>query len=461
MNAPAGTSIDRMKELVTPVEKMVLEIPELEAAYLIVGQNRQTYRSTIGIRLVSASDRDRSMTQIMDEMRIKLRGIKNLKTAVQNNQGVGRGDSRPVQLALRGPDLEDLSKYAQELAEKIRQIPGSADVDISSEQSEPEVKVRLDPVKMGELGVDATAVGDVIQIAFLGKTTKNQYNIADSDYNIRVQLQPQYRMNINDVANLRISTKNGAFARLSDVAEVKLSSGPTQIDREGRQRQVIVYANAVGTSSGEIITKVRELLPDLNLPLGYSTKFVGSAQMMQESFAEIGKAVVLAIILIYMVLAAEFESFVHPLTIMLSLPFSLVGAILGLLVAAKTINIMALIGVIMLMGLVTKNAILLVDYTNHLRASGWEVKEALVQAGAVRLRPILMTTAAMIFGMLPVALGIGAGAELRSSMGVVLVGGLITSTMLTLIIIPLVYLLIDRMQNKFKHDKPTNVDVSL
>ncbi|KYZ77603.1 acriflavin resistance protein [Anaerosporomusa subterranea] len=461
MNAPAGTSIDRMKELVTPIEKLVLEIPELEAAYLLVGQNRQTYRSTLGIRLISASERDRSMTQIMDELRFKLRGVRNLKTAVQNNQGVGRGDSRPVQLALRGPELEALSHYAQDLAEKIRQIPGSADVDISSEQSEPEVLVRMDPARMGEIGVDATAVGDVIQMAFLGKTTKNQYNIADSDYDIRVQLQEQSRLNIDDVANLRISTKSGTFARLGDVAEVKLSSGPTQIDREGRQRQVIVYSNAVGVSAGEIIAKVRDLLPELNLPLGYSTKFVGSAQMMQESFAEIGKALVLAIILIYMVLAAEFESFVHPLTIMLSLPFSLVGAILGLLVAAKTINIMALIGVIMLMGLVTKNAILLVDYTNQLRANGMEVVEALVEAGAVRLRPILMTTAAMIFGMLPVALGIGAGAELRSSMGVVLVGGLITSTMLTLIIVPLVYLLIDRMQNRLKHDKAKDAGITV
>lgn len=448
MNAPAGTSIDRMKELVTPVEKMVLEIPELEAAYLIVGQNRQTYRSTLGIRLVPSGDRDRSMTEIMDELRVKLRGVKNLKTAVQNNQGVGRGDSRPVQLALRGPDLEALSHYAQDLADKIRQIPGSADVDISSEQSEPEVIIRMNPAKIGEFGMDATAVGDVIQIAFLGKTTVNQFNVADSDYNIRVQLQQQNRLNIDDVANLRISAPNGNFVRLSDIADVKLSSGPTQIDREGRQRQVIVYANAVGTSPGEIISAVRGLVPELNLPLGYSTKFVGSGQMMEESFTEITKALILAIILIYMVLAAEFESFVHPLTIMLSLPFSLIGAILGLLVAAKTINIMALIGVIMLMGLVTKNAILLVDYTNQLRAGGMEIMEALIEAGSVRLRPILMTTAAMIFGMLPIALGIGAGAEMRSSMGVVLVGGLITSTILTLIIVPLVYLLIDRMQNR-------------
>ena len=171
---------------------------------------------------------------------------------------------------------------------------------------------------------------------------------------------------------------------------------------------------------------------------------------MNSAFGQISKAILLAVILIYMVLAAEFESFVHPMTIMLSLPFSLVGAILSLMMTGKTINMISLIGAIMLMGLVTKNAILLIDYTNQLRREGWEIREALVEAGSVRLRPILMTTMAMIFGMLPVAMGIGAGAEMRSSMGVVLVGGLITSTVLTLVVVPLVYLLLESMRSK-KH----------
>jgi len=275
--------------------------------------------------------------------------------------------------------------------------------------------------------------------------------ILDNDYNISVRLRLEFRLSIHDVANLRISTTAGTFVRLGDIAEVKLSSGPTQIDREGRQRQVIVYANTVGTSPGEVIAKVREIVPNLNLPLGYSFRLVGQAQSMQDAFKEIVKALILGIILIYMVLAAEFESFIHPFTIMLSLPFSLIGAIIGLLVAGKTINIMSLIGVIMLMGIVTKNAILLVDYTNQLREQGMPLKEALIEAGTVRLRPIVMTTLAMIFGMAPIALGIGAGAELRSSMGVVLIGGLVTSTFLTLIVIPLVYLLIDHLQSYFKN----------
>ncbi|SMD06369.1 efflux RND transporter permease subunit [Sporomusa malonica] len=453
MMAPAGTSIERNKELVAQVEKEVMTIPELESAYLVVGTNRQVYRSMIGIRLVESGNRSRSMMQIMDALRVKFRNVKGLKVSVSTGQSQGRGDSRPVQVALRGPELDSLNMYASTLAEKIKQIPGTTDVDISSEQSEPEVQVKFDQARLGDVGLDATTAGKAVQIAFLGSTAKNQYNVADSDYDIRVQLKQENRLSIEDVANLRVSSKNG-FIRLGDIAEVKLSSGPTQIDREDRQRQVIVYANAVGTSPGEVIAKVKELVPGLNLPMGYTHKLVGQAQMMENSFKEIAKALVLAVILIYMVLAAEFESFIHPLTIMLSLPFSLLGAVLGLLVSGNTINIMSLIGVIMLMGLVTKNAILLVDYTNQLREQGTPIIDALVEAGSVRLRPILMTTMAMIFGMMPIALGIGAGAELRSSMGVALIGGLITSTFLTLIIIPLVYLLIDKLQNYFRTAKP-------
>lgn len=453
LTASSGTSMEKMKELVEPIEKEVLAIPELESAFVLIGANRQLNKVNIGIRLVDSGTRSRSMSQIMDQLRITFRTIQNLKVAVQSNQGLGRGDSRPVQVGLRGPELEALNRSAYDLAEAIKQISGTTDIDISSDQSEPEVQIKLDPTRAADAGIDSTIAGDVIQMAFLGETTKNQYNVADSDYDIRVQLQPANRLNIQDISNLHISSKTGNFIRLGDIAEVKFSSGPTQIDRESRQRQVIVYANTVGVSTGEILTKVKELIPTLNLPLGYTYKFVGQAQMMQDSFKEIGKALFLAIILIYMVLAAEFESFIHPLTIMLSLPFSLVGAVLGLLISGKTINMMSLIGIIMLMGLVTKNAILLIDNTIHLRKNGMSICDALVEAGVLRLRPILMTTMAMIFGMMPVALGLGAGAELRSSMGVVLIGGLITSTFLTLIIVPLVYLLIDQMQQSFKNRK--------
>ena len=450
MSAPAGTSLEKMKELVKPVESTVLAIGERESSYLIIGSGGQVGKATVGVKLVPTSKRARSMDKIMDELRISFRTIGNLKVSVTNNQGMGRGDSRPVQVALRGPDLNKLNQLAPQLVDKIKQIPGTTDVDVSAEQSSPEVEVALDSLRVSDAGLDATTVASTVQMAFLGVTTRNQFNPGDKDYKIRVQLHAYNRTGLDDVANLLIASRTGNFIRLGDIAQVKLSSGPTQIDRESRQRQVIVYANVVGASAGDVINQVKTLMPDMNLPLGYSYKFVGSAQTMQDSFMEIGKALLLAVVLIYMVLAAQFESFVHPFTIMLSLPFSLTGAILGLLISGQTMNIISLIGVIMLMGLVTKNAILLVDYTNQLRKGGMEIVEALLEAGTIRLRPILMTTAAMIFGMMPIALGIGSGAEMRQSMGVVLIGGLISSTVLTLVVVPSVYLLLERIRERFE-----------
>jgi HAE1 family hydrophobic/amphiphilic exporter-1 len=452
MTAPAGTSLDEMKNLVAPVEQQVLAIPEKQTAYAMIGSGGQSNKASIGVKLVPTSDRKRSMTEIMDELRKKFNHVGTLKIVVQNNQGVGRGDSRPVQLAVRGPELAVLTKTAQDVADQIKQIPGATDVDHSAEQSSPEIQVVLDSARISDAGLDAATVSSTVQTAFLGVTTRNSYNVGNNDYNIRVQLQSQNRTDMEDVSGLQIASKNGTFVRLGDIADIKLSSGPTEIDREARQREVIVYANAVGTSAGDMMNKVESIMAGANLPSGYSYRFVGQAQTMQDSFAEIGKSLLLAVVLIYMVLAAEFESFIHPLTIMLSLPFSLTGAIFGLLIAGQTLNIVSLIGVIMLMGLVTKNAILLVDYTNQLRSGGTDIKEALIEAGTTRLRPILMTTAAMIFGMMPIALGIGSGAELRQSMGVVLVGGLITSTMLTLLVVPAFYLLIDNYQNR--HARP-------
>ncbi|QJW46073.1 efflux RND transporter permease subunit [bacterium BFN5] len=458
LTAPAGTSLEKMRELIEPIEETVLAIPEKDIAYVTIGSGGYN-KASIGVKLVPGSQRSRSMNQIMDGLRHEFANVGDLKVVVSTSQGVGRGNSSPVQVAFRGADLDELNKLAQELADKLKQVPGTVDVDISSEQSSPEVQVKLDTLKMSDAGLDASTVANTVQMAFLGGTTRNQYSAGDKDYQIRVQLESQSRTDIADVSNLLIASKSGNFVRLGDVAAVELSSGPSQINREARQRQVIVYSNVVGASAGEIMNKAEAIAKDMTMPTGYSYRFVGQAQTMQDSFMEIAKSLALAVVLIYMVLAAQFESFIHPFTIMLSLPFSLTGAILGLLIAGQTINIMSLIGIIMLMGLVTKNAILLVDYTNQLREQGMNLADALIEAGSVRLRPILMTTAAMIFGMLPIALGIGAGAELRQSMGVVLVGGLITSTVLTLIVVPLVYLLIDGLKERFnsrKSDKAVN-----
>ena len=247
-----------------------------------------------------------------------------------------------------------------------------------------------------------------------------------------------------------MSNSSGQFVRLCDIATIKYGSGPTRIEREDKQRQIVVYANTVGISPGDLIKKATtEFIPELNMPPGYNYKMIGQADNMARSIKEVAKAVILAIVMVYMTLAAQFESFSQPLIIMASLPFAIIGAVLGLLVAGQTANMMSMIGFIMLLGLVTKNAILLLDYANQAREHGMGLKEATLEACSLRLRPILMTTLSTILDMMPIALGIGEGAELRQSMGVVLVGGLTTSTLLTLIVIPLIYLLFEDW--KLKH----------
>lgn len=453
VKAPAGTSIERMKELTLPLEEEILQMPEVRIAAMRLGGSRvPVNEGNIDVKLIPSSDRDRSMIDIMDELRRKFGNVEELKVAVVSNQGGGRGDSRPVQVGLRGSDLELLTTYAQDLAERIRQVPGSTDVDISSSEEEPEIIVKVDSLRASAMGLDSTSVGKVVEMAFLGKSTSNSFTIGDNDYDIIVQLDAAHRRDINDVANLRVSNTEGKFVRLGDVADVYFSSGPTRIDREDRQRQIVVYANTVGITPGDLIQKIQtEMIPDMNMQVGYRYKMIGQADTMAKAFSEIAKAVILAIIMIYMVLAAEFESFMQPLVIMMSLPFAIIGAVLGLMVAGQTANMMSLIGFTMLLGLVTKNAILLVDYANQARAKGMPLREALREACALRIRPIFMTTLSTILGMLPIALGLGAGAELRQSMGVVLVGGLTTSTLLTLVVVPLLYLLSEEWKEKHLH----------
>jgi HAE1 family hydrophobic/amphiphilic exporter-1 len=450
VKAPIGTSLQKTVELAKPLQQEISQLPEVKIVALNIGNGRNPVnQGSLDIRLKPSNERERSMQQIMDDLRGRFQNVEGLKVTVVSNQGGGRGDSRPVQIGLRGSNIKELKNYAQQLADMIRQTEGATDVDISDSEEQPEIVVKLDHAKASEFGLDATEVGKVIEMAIMGKSTSNSYTIGDNDYDIILQLEQSQRTNINDVMNLRISSSAGQFIRLGDIADVRYGSGPTRIEREDKQRQIVVYANTVGISPGDLISKVRdEYIPELNLPPGYNYKMIGQADNMARSFKEVYKAVILAIVVVYMVLAAQFESFSQPLIIMVSLPFAIIGAILGLLVAGQTANMMSMIGFTMLLGLVTKNAILLIDYANQEREKGMSIREAVLLACSLRLRPILMTTLSTILGMLPIALGIGEGAELRQSMGVVLIGGLTTSTLLTLVVVPLIYLLFEEWKAK-------------
>lgn len=448
--APIGTSMEKTIELAKPIAKTVMDLPEVRIAAMNIGNGRNPVnQGSIDVRLKPSDERERSMQEIMDYLRWEYRNVEGLKISVVSYQGGGRGDSRPVQVGLRGSDIKQLKQYAQQLAEIIRQTPGATDVDISDSDEQPEIVIRLDHAKASQLGLEATNIGSMVEMAFMGKSTGNSYTIGDNDYDIILQMDQSKRRDINDVRNLRVSASDGTFIRLGDIASVEFGSGPTRIEREDKQRQIVVYANTVGISPGDLISKIKnEYIQQLNMPPGYNYKMIGQADTMARSFAEIYKAVILAIVVVYMVLAAQFESFSQPLIIMASLPFAVIGAILGLLVSGQTANMMSMIGFTMLLGLVTKNAILLVDYANQAREKGLSLRESVLEACSLRLRPIFMTTLSTILGMMPIALGIGEGAELRQSMGVVLVGGLTTSTILTLIVVPLMYLLFEEWKAK-------------
>ena len=458
VKAAPGIGLNQRAEWTWPLEQILMEMKdEVRVENMHLGGVRTAVNEgAIEVKLKPAEERKRGMLDIMADLRGKFRNVGDMQVAVVTNQG-SRGDPRPVQIGLRGSDLVRLTKYANDLAEKIRQVPGSADVEVIGIDPEPEIMIRLDQSKASQLGLDNTTVGKVVQYAFQGKSTGNSYTIGNNDYDIIIQMDKQDRRTIQDVANLMVSTESGGYVRLGDVAEVRLGSGPTRIDREGRQRQIAVYSNAVGISTGDLLKVIEEkLIPELNMDIGYRYRLVGNSDMMSRIFGEIVKAVILAIVLIYMVLAAEFESFSQPFVIMMSLPFAIIGAVLGLLVANQTGNMMSLIGATMLLGLVTKNAILLVDYANQAREKGMPIKEAILEACSLRLRPILMTTLSTMLGMTPVALGIGAGAELRQSMGVVLIGGLTTSTLLTLVVVPLIYMLTEEYKEKRAAAKTAN-----
>jgi len=279
--------------------------------------------------------------------------------------------------------------------------------------------------------------------ALIGGVKAGTFEQDGETYDVRVRLAEQDRDLPAEIEALPVKTKYGDVIDLRNVARVRETTGPVQIDRENRSRQITLMANLEGKALGTAMNEILAVESELGLPPGVTSKFTGEADMMEESFAAILFSLGLAVILIYMVLAAQFESLVHPLTIMLSLPLSIVGALGLLALTGRTLNIFSMIGMIMLMGLVTKNAILLIDYTNLLRRGGMRRDEAILTAGPVRLRPILMTAVSTIAGMLPVAMGFGEGAETRAPMGTAIVGGMVTSTLLTLVVIPVVYSLLD------------------
>jgi HAE1 family hydrophobic/amphiphilic exporter-1 len=450
IETPAGTNLVTTNRAVAQVEDLLAKLPEVEALFTTVGTTAGTVSfgaasqgantANIQVSLVDKNLRRRSDRQIITALRRATRDIPGAKVTFQTGT-FGPGGAA-VQIELLGNDFIVLNRAAAQVAARVRQVPGTVDVDTSWRVGRPELQVEVDRLKAASLGLSTGMVAATLRTAIQG-ATDTKLRTGGQEYDIRVRLPESQRATPEDVGTILIAASNGQPIYVKDVARVTLATGPTQIDRKDRQRMVTVSANlAPGYYLGNIQGAINQGLA--GVPLGDVTlRWGGEAQELAESSGQLGRALLLSVALVYILMAALFEGFLAPFIIMFSLPMALVGAILGLMVAGKTLSIVSMIGIIMLMGLVTKNAILLVDYTNTLRARGSARRDAVLAAGPTRLRPILMTTAAMIMGMLPTAIGLGRGAEFRSPLAVAVIGGLIWSTLLTLVVIPVVYTLID------------------
>jgi HAE1 family hydrophobic/amphiphilic exporter-1 len=353
-----------------------------------------------------------------------------------------------LQFDIKGHELLELHRVSEGLVKKIREISGIVDVDTNMELTKPEVRIYIDRDRAGDLGVDIRSIASTVN-TLIGGEDVGKYKEGGKSYDVRVRLIPLQREKPEDISRLLVRTSNKELVQLSNVAQIKEVVGPDVINRKDRMRSATIYGNLEGKSLGKALQESKEAARTI-LPQGYTLTESGQAETMRDAISSLVFAFLLAVVITYMVLSSQFESFIHPFTIMLALPLSFIGALGFLLLTGNTLNVMSFIGMIMLMGLVTKNSILLVDYTNTLRSQGMPRDEAVLKAAPIRLRPILMTAISTIAGVLPVALGLGAGGESRAPMAIATAGGMATSTLLTLFIVPVVYMLLDDITHKAK-----------
>lgn len=420
----------------------IRSLPEVTMTYA----NSDNSSINILTKLTDKGQRKRSDNDIIVDLRQKLDGMTGVQVSVSKKSGMSSG--KPVSLVIQGPSLDKLSELAEQVEQIVASTPGAVDVTSSYEAGKPDVQIVVNRDQASDLGVSTSNIASTLQTMFNG-TVVSQFKEDDDAYDIRLILAPGDRKSLSDVNNIYLAGSNRGkdgqtvMVPLSQVTQTVYATSPTQIKRYDRQDQVTISANLKGVTLGEFNTALNKQLSNVTLPEGYQFVATGQSQQMKDAFTGIVMALALAVLFIFFVLAAQFESYIDPFAIMLALPLAIIGAILGLLAAGSTISMMSLIGVIMLMGLVTKNAILLIDFAKQSMEKGVARNQALVDAAIVRMRPIMMTTMAMIFGMVPLALGIGPGAETRAPMAHAIIGGLVTSTILTLVVVPVVYTLLD------------------
>ncbi|MBT9526998.1 MAG: efflux RND transporter permease subunit [Rhizobacter sp.] len=437
LRMPIGSSLARSDEKVRQVEEIVATFPEVKTVSTNVGGQGNGFavgraQATLNIGLVERSQRKRSQKQVEDAIREAIAKIPGVESAV--------GFNRPIYVAILGSDPEGLTRIAQEFADKVKKIPGIVDVDLSAKPGLPAYAVRLRPGAVRELGLTAPQLASSLR-AYVNGDISTYWTTPDGEQvQVLLRLPEAQRERVEQMRLLPVAfARDGTPITLESVATIEPVVNPDVIRRQNLQRREAIFAGVQGRPSGDVGADVQKLVKETNLPPGYSFDVGGDTKEQAEAMTAMLGAMVLAVIFIYIVLASQFGSFLQPVAIMASLPLSLIGVMLALLFWGSTLNIFSMIGLVMLMGLVTKNAILLVDFANHARQRGASMADAVLEAGLTRMRPILMTTGAMVFGMLPLALALNDGGEIQAPMGRAIIGGVITSTLLTLVVVPVLY----------------------
>ena len=458
---PVGSSIETTETRARQVDAALREMPEVQYTVATINNgaaNGKNYAS-VYVRLTDRARRTRSVEQLAVPMREKLARIPGI--TITNIGVVDLGGGKSLQFSVQGKDLGELARLSKLITGKLREIPGLVDLDTTLKPDKPTVSVEVRRDIAADLGFNVNALGGALRTLIAGQTIGNWRAPDGENYDVNVRLAPGQRESIADLKNLPLMVAPAAdgsprVVRLSQVADITPSTGPNQINRRDLNREITIDANALGRSAGDVSADIKRVLDSIAWPPGYRYVFGGSTKNMNESFAYAVGALGLAVIFIYMILASQFRSFLQPLALMSSLPLTLIGVVLALLLFGSTLNMFSIIGIVMLMGLVTKNAILLIDFAIRSRAGEHAGEhgldhdtppltreEALLHAARVRLRPILMTTLAMIFGMLPLAFAMSEGSEQRAPMGQAVIGGVITSSLLTLVVVPVIYCYLD------------------
>jgi len=450
---PPGSSLPYTFGKGREIADFLRKQPEVVFTHLSVGGGGMggggVNNGNVYVRLLPKRER-RSLFAIQQDLRTKLRTLPNVRPTIQGQMSIFGGRGQPIRINVQGPEVSRLKIAAANVLEAVRGVPGVAEPNSSDDGLIPQLDVRVDRQEAWRAGLNIQSIGATLSPLFAGQRATRWEDPQGYEHDVMVMYPDSMRTSASDVANIVIPSTNvapGASAPmipLSQVAEIHAGVGPQQIDRRNLEQQVSINSGVLpGLPMGDVANDVKKAINAVGLPPGYHFVFGGDVQNLDETKGYVLEALLLAVVFIYLILASLFGSFLQPLAIMIALPLSFIGVALALLVTKGTISVMAMIGIIMLMGLVTKNGILLIDFANQQREGGASRTDALLTAARIRLRPIIMTTVAMIFGMIPLALAIGEGAEQRAPMAHAVIGGLITSTILTLFVVPVVYTLLD------------------